>query len=133
MRKTSKTTLSSIQRDIWQECRRIQGIRLANADGSVDCYTCGALNILGQNRQLGHGPWPKACLGAYLKYDLRVLRWQCNKCNGYFGGLGAEFYKRLLIEIGEEEMRKLEQDRNVNVKAIDHYLDLLKKYKDIID
>lgn len=129
LKKKSKASLSAIQRELWQECRRIQGDRLANKDGSVDCYTCGARNLQGSNRQLGHGPWPKASLGAFLKYDLRVLRWQCMRCNQFMGGMGAEFYKRILNEIGEEEVRKLETDKNISVKAIDHYQQLLEKYR----
>lgn len=128
MRKKSKSPLSKIQRDLWEECRRIANVRYKN-----DCYTCGATNLQGSNKQLGHGPWPKAALGARLRYDLRVLRWQCMRCNQFMGGMGAEFYKRLLAEIGEEKMRQLEQDKNVSVKALDYYTQLLEEYVQTAD
>lgn len=51
------------------------------------------------------------------------------RCNQFMGGMGAEFYKRILNEIGEEEVRKLETDKNISVKAIDHYQQLLEKYR----
>lgn len=129
MRKQSKSKLSTIQRDLWQECRRIQGTRLANPDGSVDCYTCGAKDLQGSNRQLGHVPWPKATLGAFLKYDLRLLKWQCFRCNINFSGLGGVAYPKMEKEFGKEFIEQLERDRNVSVKAIDHYLQLLDEYR----
>lgn len=133
MRKRSKSPLSKIQRELWDECRRIQGIRLANKDGSVDCYTCCAKDLQGSNRQLGHVPWPKATLGANLKYDLRLLRWQCFRCNINFSGMGGVAYPKLIQEKGQEFMDKLEQERNISVKAIDHYQQLLEEYKSIIE
>lgn len=123
MRKKSKQSISKIQRDIWQECRRIAKIRHKN-----DCYTCGSKNLQGSNCQLGH-MWAKASLGAYLKYDLRLLRWQCMVCNQFRGGMGADFYLRMWQEQGAEYMEKLKQDRQISVKAMDHYLILLEQYK----
>lgn len=73
--------------------------------------------------------WPKASLGAILKYDLRILRPQCYHCNINLGGNGAVFYAKMLAEIGPEKMMQLESDRNVTVKAYDHYLKLLEEYK----
>jgi hypothetical protein len=45
--------------------------------------------------------------------------------------MGAEAYKRMLKEEGRDFMDKLEQDRNITVKAIDHYTDLLAYYKTV--
>lgn len=123
MRKQSKQSISKIQRDIWFECRRIADKLYKN-----DCYTCGAKDLQGSNKQLGH-MWAKASLGAYLKYDLRVLRWQCMRCNQFMGGMGADYYDRMLKEIGEDKMNELKQDRNKTVKAYDYYVELLEKYK----
>lgn len=129
LNKVSKQPISRLQRKIWQECRRIALKTHQNALGQVDCYTCGATNLQGANRQLGHGPWPKASLGAFLKYDYkRVLRWQCARCNLFMGGMGAEFYKRLKEELGDEAFAQLEQDRNKSVKAYDFYTQLLAAY-----
>lgn len=124
MRKQSKQPISKIQRDIWQECRRIKNKEV------VDCYTCTAKNLQGSNKQLGH-MWAKASLGAFLKYDLRVLEWQCSRCNIWNGGMGADFYKRKLEELGKEKMQELEADRQKSVKAYDFYVELLAKYKNM--
>ena len=122
MRAKSKQPISKIQRQLWEECRRIKN------KPSVDCYTCGAKDLQGSNKQLGH-LWSKATLSAYLKYDLRVLEWQCMRCNVHGGGMGADYYKRKLAELGEKEMARLEQDRQKTVKAYDFYLELLDKYR----
>lgn len=125
LKKQSKQPISKIQRDIWQECRRIADKWYVN-----NCYTCGAKNLQGANKQLGH-MWAKASLGAYMKYDLRVLRWQCMRCNQFLGGMGAEFYKKMLREEGQAYMDKLEQDRQVTVKAYNHYTTLLDYYRSV--
>lgn len=43
--------------------------------------------------------------------------------------MGADFYKRMLQEIGPEKMEELQRDRNKIVKAYDHYTYLLEEYK----
>jgi hypothetical protein len=124
LRKKSKSDIRKVQDLLWQECRRIIDEQYGH-----DCYTCTAKNLQGSNRQLGHVPWAKASLGAYLKYDLRVLRYQCYRCNINLGGSGAQAYKRMLKEEGQAFMDKLEQDRNITVKASDYYHKLLMEYQ----
>ena len=87
--------------------------------------------LTGSNWQTGH-MWAKASLGAYLKYDLRVLRPQCAICNLFQGGRGADFYARMLKEIGPKEMEKLEADRQVTVKSYDYYLKILSDYQKLL-
>jgi hypothetical protein len=60
---------------------------------------------------------------------MRVLRWQCARCNIWGGGMGADYYTRMLKEKGKVFMDKLEKDRQVSVKAYDFYLQLLEQYK----
>ncbi len=124
LRKQSKQPISKIQRALWNECKRLVRKIYGNT-----CYTCGQKGLTGSNWQTGHGPWPKSALGAFLKYSLRVLRPQCAPCNLFRGGMGAEFYKRMLKEIGPLKMAELEKDRQVSVKAYDWYVKLLEEYK----
>jgi len=121
--KQSKVSVAKIQRDLWVECRRIVRSRYK------DCYTCPAKDLVGSNAHTGHGPWAKAAIGAYLKYDLRCLRLQCYACNVHRSGMSYEFGKNLLKEIGPEAMAQLEADRQVSVKAVDHYASLLEQYR----
>lgn len=126
LKKKSKQSISKIQRDLWQECKRIIREQFGNT-----CYTCGAKNLQGSNWHTGH-LFAKASLGAYLKYDLRVLRPQCYKCNIHYGGQGAEFYKRMLKIEGKEYIDRIERDRKISVKAHDHYTKLLEEYRTIV-
>lgn len=123
LNKKGKTKISVLQRKLWIECRRI--IRKTHPN---HCYTCTAKNLVGSNLHTGH-LWSKASLGALLKYDLRVLRPQCYNCNINRGGMGADFYAKMLREIGEEKMAQLQKDRQVIVNAYDHYIKLLDEYK----
>lgn len=125
MKKESTQPISKLQKKLWNECRRIIRARYPNV-----CYTCGAMGLQGGNWQTGH-LWAKASLGAFLKYDLRVLRPQCSDCNVWKGGQGADFYAKMLKEIGKKNMAILQKDRQVEVRAYDHYERLLAEYKTI--
>ena len=73
----------------------------------------------------------KASLGAFLKYSLRLLRPQCYNCNINCGGMGAVFIENMRRIEGDEYVDQILADRNVTVKAYDHYLKLLEEYKQI--
>jgi hypothetical protein len=123
LKKVSKQPISKLQRLLWEECKRIIRKRYGPT-----CYTCGKPGLSGSNWHTGH-LWPKAALGAYLKYDLRVLRPQCYHCNINLGGNGAVFYEKMLGEIGQEEMSQLIMMKQISVKAYDFYASLLEQYK----
>jgi ribosomal protein L37AE/L43A len=131
IKKVSKSSISSIQRKIWDECKRIIRARYLKrgCKKTWECYTCGA-SITGLNCHTGH-MIAKASLGAYLKYDLRLLRPQCFKCNIHLGGMGAVFIENMRKREGDEYVDGILADRNILVKAIDHYIILLDKYKQI--
>jgi hypothetical protein len=122
VRRKSKSPIAKVQRDLWELCKAITRLRYPNV-----CYTCGKTGLEGSNWHTGH-MWPKAALSAYLKYDLRILRPQCYHCNINLGGNGAVFYANMVRDHGPKFMAQLERDRNVTVKAIDHYLGLVPIY-----
>jgi len=64
-----------------------------------------------------------------MKYDLRMLRPQCYNCNINWGGHGKIFYQNMLRIEGQGYMDQIEKDKQITVKAYDHYLQLLEKYK----
>lgn len=125
LRKASKQPISKLQRLIWDEVKRITRTRHPNV-----CFTCGRKDLAGSNWHSGH-MWPKAALGAYMKYDLRIIRPQCYFCNVNLGGRGADFYAKMLAEIGPEAMAALEAERQVTVKAYDFYAKILEQYRKI--
>ena len=127
IKRTSKLKAPTLARKVWVLCRQI-----AEKKYPKECYTCGAKNLSGQNCQLGH-MIPKAALGAYLKFDLRLLRWQCSSCNIWRGGMGAEFIRNMIIREGQEYVDGIYRDRSVMVKAADHYEYLIAKYKQILE
>ncbi len=122
LKKKSKQSISLIQRKIWKQCKRIIRKKYGNV-----CYTCGAVGLSASNWHTGH-LIPKASLGAFLKYDLRVLRPQCYNCNINLGGMGAVFITRMRQLEGNEYVDQILKDRQITVKAYDFYVDLLGKY-----
>ena len=103
LKKQSKQPISRLQRKLWEKCKLIIRKKYPNI-----CYTCQKSGLTGSNWHTGH-LFSKASLGAYLKYDLRVLRPQCYNCNINRGGAGADYYTRMLKEIGQEKMEQLQK------------------------
>ncbi len=129
MRKKSLQKISTIQNKIWEECKRIIRERYMKkgCSNTWTCYTCGR-NIRGANCHTGH-MIAKASLGAFLKYDLRLLRPQCYHCNINLGGMGAVFIEKMRKIEGDKYVDQILRDRNKTVKAYDYYLMLLEEYK----
>jgi len=93
------------------------------------CYTCGSLLEEPYKAQTGHF-LPSAACGAYLRYDLRNLRVQCYYCNINLGGNGAEYYKRLVEEMGQDHVDQIFKDKQVSIKAdADWYKEMIAKYQ----
>jgi len=125
IKKVSKQPIARLQRKIWEHCKRIIRDKYSNV-----CYTCGKSGLSGANWHTGH-MLPKASIGAYLKYDLRVLRPQCYNCNINLGGSGALFIENMRSIEGDEYVNQILQDRNITVKAYDHYINILQTYERI--
>lgn len=123
LKKQSKQPISKLQRLIWQECKRIIRKKYGNV-----CYTCGATGLTSSNWHTGH-LLAKASLGAYLKYDLRLLRPQCYRCNINMGGAGAIFIENMRKLEGNGYVDLILLDRQKSVKAYDWYVALLTQYK----
>lgn len=126
IRRQSKAPISKIQRQLWELCKQIIRKRYGNV-----CYTCGRTGLEGSNWHIGH-MIAKAALGAYLKYDLRLLRPQCYNCNINQGGRGADFIENMRQIEGQVYVSRIIEDRIISVKAYDHYVKLLEEYKKLV-
>ena len=122
LKRKSKTDHRITEDALWQECRRIIKDKYGNT-----CYTCKKCPLEGSNYQIGHFI-PSSVSGAFLRYDLRNLRPQCFRCNINLSGNGAVFYNNLREDEGQEYIDQLFRDKQISVKAVDHYLILLEKY-----
>lgn len=127
LKRKSKSETRKIQDELWQECRRIMLARYIKNNSAHFCFTCDKI-VDGSNRQLGHFI-PNSVGGALLRYNLDNLRIQCYYCNINLGGNGSEFYRRLVLEKGQDHVDKLFQLKTQTTKADDHYRKLLAEYK----
>lgn len=125
LKKSSQEKISKIQRDIWECCKKIIRQKYPH-----NCYTCEAKNLTGSNLQTGH-MLAKASLGAFLKYDLRLLRPQCIVCNIHRGGMGALFIENMRRIEGDEYVDQILKDRQITVKALDWYLKIREEYREM--
>jgi hypothetical protein len=108
----------------------------AHSEGRLFCYTCGSpLQLNTSNCQLGH----YLSRGAYpgLTFHPYNSRPQCYRCNCHLHGATIEFRERLIIELGFDSVKELEDQRHIQVKwsrsdlheIIDKYSGLIKELK----
>jgi hypothetical protein len=129
-RKRKKSDLSKLQDKIWHLCKLI-----TRKNYEHTCYTCGAKNLSGVNLHTGHLIPKKVCKPT-MKYDLRILRPQCQKCNLRSEGMGAIFYRNMLRIEGQEYVDKIIEDyyaaKALKPKEIkEYYQELLERYEQI--
>ena len=127
LKKKSKQKISTIQNKLWKLCKQIIRIKYGNT-----CYTCESTGLTGSNWHTSH-LIPKASLGAYLKYDLRLLRPACYHCNINLGGNGAIYIEKVRRVEGNEYVDRILKDRQVTVNAMDHYLKLIEEYTELLN
>ena len=111
LKRKSKSEVKKLQDKLWELCKQIIRLKYPHT-----CYTCGAQNLEGSNLQTGH-LWAKASLSTHLKYDLRVLRPQCIRCNVHLGGAGADYIENMRQREGEEYVEQLKKERLILIKA----------------
>lgn len=128
LKKKSPTELTILKDELWDLCKQIIRIKYPNV-----CYTCGKEGLKGANWHTGH-MIAKAAVGAYLKYDLRILRPQCYYCNMNLGGNGAEYYRLMVEREGKKYVNNIYKDRQIIIKADKQwYLDKIEEYKLILE
>ena len=76
----------------------------AAVNGWCFCYTCGAPHPVSEI-DAGHYISRRYCA---TRYELDNIRPQCSGCNKFRGGEPVKFRMRLVEEIGEERVRRLE-------------------------
>ncbi len=127
-----KKSDNKLKEELWNLCKQIVRKRYKLKSGDWRCYTCDRLIDEPSKAHTGHGI-PSAVGGASLRYHLDNLRVQDYYCNINLGGNGAEFYRRLVAEIGQERVDELYKLKQKTVKAdriwysnmIDSYTQLL--------
>lgn len=111
IKKAKKKTPAQLRDQLWELTKQACRKKYGNV-----CFTCGSRDLAGSNWQSGHFI-PSSVCGAYLRYDLRNIRPQCIRCNLHGGGMGAEFYRRLVLIEGQEYVDQLFRDKQLITKA----------------
>lgn len=125
--------VKKLREELWTLCKEITRLRYQREDGLWVCYTCDRLIDEKGKAQTGHGI-PSSTGGASLRYHLDNLRIQDYYCNINLGGNGGEFYRRLVLEIGQEEVNELYKLKGKIVKADwVWYTNLIHEYEIILE
>lgn len=133
MKRKARTGLAKLKDKLWELCKQITRLIYKNKNGTWNCYTCDRLIDEPSKAHTGH-LIPSGSCGAFLRHDLRNLRVQDYYCNINLGGNGAEFYKRMVKEVGQKAVDKLFQDKNKLIKAdVIFYQKQIEKYTIILN
>jgi len=125
-----KKTPAQLKKILWELCKQFVRMRYGTKDGLYSCYTCDRAILTPSMAHTSHFIPSGAC-GAYLRFDERNLRITCYNCNIHLGGNGAEFYRRMVKEVGQKEVDQIFRDKQKVVKADStFYLDKIKYYED---
>lgn len=109
--KAKKTPITKLKKQLWAITREL-AFKLYGGD----CYTCGARNLVGSNRHLGHFI-PSSICSAEIRYSLDNLRSQCYRCNIHLSGNWIAFEEHL-IKDGIDTNELKQRNRNmVGMKA----------------
>lgn len=125
-------SLKKLKLEVWELCKQITRRRYMLPDRTFRCYTCGSTISDPKDAHTGHF-LPSSTCGAYLRHDLRNLRIQDFRCNIHLGGNGAEFYKNLVRDMGQDYVDQLFKDKHKIIKADRYfYLNLLHEYETVL-
>jgi len=98
-------------------------------DGNA-CWTCEAKGLKGSNFHGGHFI-PDASGGIALRYHEDNIHPQCFRCNMHLGGNGAEYYRKMVKEYGQEFVDELFRIKNQVIEkwSKQDHLDMIEYYK----
>lgn len=127
MRRKAIGTVPKLKKELWQLCRKI----IIQRHGS-DCYTCGAKELTGSNRHIGHFI-PSSVCSAAMRYDLENLRPQCYRCNIHLSGNWPAYESHLIRDgIDISELKRRNQQTIGKKYDVLFYRRLLDTYKSIV-
>jgi 5-methylcytosine-specific restriction endonuclease McrA len=127
LKRRATDTVSKLKQHLWQLCRQI----IIQRHGS-DCYTCGARNLSGSNRHLGHFI-PSSICSAELRYSLDNLRVCCYRCNIHLSGNWPAYEDHLRRDgIDPEELKR--RNRETTGRKYDQifYQEKIKEYEALL-
>ena len=101
--------------------------KYADHSGQVECFTCGTYGFI---NAMDNGHY-RSRKNLSVRWDERNCRAQCKECNNSHSTfINDVFRERLILDIGLEEVEKLEQDsRAVKKYTAGEIKELIKKYK----
>lgn len=104
LEKAKEPTLGQLKRRAWKEISRF-----VRYSGDPVCFTCDRKS---KPKELHTGHF----YHGKLDWDLRNLKKQCPQCNVWKHGNLSEYRRRLTLELGPEEMAKLDADAHAPFK-----------------
>lgn len=73
-----------------------------------ECYTCDRIVDVVHKGDSGHYKSRGMGGSSGLYFNVKAIRLQCKRCNGFEGGMPKEFREHLVREYGESQVKELE-------------------------
>jgi len=128
IKKKATDTVSKLKQKLWKVTREI----IIKQHGS-DCYCCGARNLSGSNRHVGHFI-PSSVCSAALRYDLDNLRPSCYRCNIHLSGNWPAYEQHLIKDgIDPNELKRRNRETTGRKYDILFYQRLLEEREALLD
>jgi len=122
-------TIKYLQGKVWDECKRIIRAYYGN-----ECVACGT-KVYGSQLHTGH-MFKEANLPMQMKYDLRLLRPECLRCNKFLNGNESWYMANVIRQQGGQYILDIVDDiefykkEELDTKQKRDFLEnLLEKYK----
>lgn len=109
--KVRKDTVGKLKIKLWAITRLI----IIKQHGDT-CYTCGANDLRGSNRHVGHFISSSVC-SAELRYSLDNLRIQCYRCNIHLSGNWLAYERHLIADSVDVDELKRRNESTKGMKA----------------
>lgn len=96
--------IKTLERKLWELCKQITRLKYTNT-----CFTCDKPDLHGKELHTGHF-LKKRILPYEMKYDLRILRNQCSRCNLKGNGNEGLYAINLVKTEGVEYLLDIDKD-----------------------
>lgn len=120
-----KKTTSQLKKELDKYFSLYIRQKFSNKNGTVNCYTCGALKQSYKEIQCGHFV-SRQYLAA--RFEESNCRPQCVGCNIWGKGKPLDFEEKLKKELGDDVVEYLKKKRHEITKDFP-YAELIAKYK----
>lgn len=110
LKQAKKTKKEMSVKGLEKKLKRLLYPMIKKRDGNT-CISCQKTGLIGMNWHAGHYAKAELC-NMIWRYSPLNIHSQCGGCNKWKAGNALEYRKNLILKIGEEKVRLIEDNYN---------------------